>query len=186
MNDPSVSEELSRFDDEFHPRAGRKPGIDSLPDGSYDLEIVEAELARTQEQRLAILRQGLRVLSGPHAGMVVENVYFLETQENRDFLGADLGTLGFDVHEWRAARGRGFSQELPRAVEAMRGRRFRGKKETNKKGYAALYVHARLNGTATPMPAATSGRETQVVRAADVATVPANWAADMDDEKIPF
>src|SRR5688500_6456877 len=106
MND--VMEELSRFNDEFAPDTGRRLGVESLPDGDYDLQILEAELTRTEKKRDPILRLALRILDGPAADREIERAYFLTSQDGVNRLGGDLLLLGFDVGKWTPQHGRNF------------------------------------------------------------------------------
>jgi hypothetical protein len=147
-------DELAAFDSAFTPSPGRRPGIDSLPDGDHDFEVLSAEMGRTETSNELILRVGLKT-----AGRVVEYAYFFRTQQSVDILGSDLCTLGFDADQWKAPH-RPFSKELPLAVPRMPGIRFRGKKVTreNKKDPAKpfhnLYVNQRLDGAAPGAPPA--------------------------------
>ena len=153
MNDSY--DELAAFDRDFSPQPGRRAGIESLPDGDHDFEVVGAELTRTEKSNDLILRIGLRVLD---LGTTVEHAYFFRTQMNVDILGSDLCTLGFDADLWKAPH-RPFSRELPQVVSRLTGIQFRGKKETRSnpkdpaKPYANLYVNQRLGGV-SPQPTA--------------------------------
>jgi hypothetical protein len=152
MADQDIIDELSRYDQDYVPQAGRRPGLDSLADGDYDFAIQGADLARTEKTRQPILRLELKVVPG---GQILEHVYFFSEQRNVDRLGADLCTLGFDADQWTAQNGRRFSAELPAAVARLTGIRFRGHKVTvtkDGKTHHNLYVNARLAGT--PMPGA--------------------------------
>lgn len=144
--------ELAAFERDFNPSSGgRKPGLDTLPDGDHDFEILSAELTRTEKTNEAIFRMELRVLGGG----VVEHVYFFRTQMNVDILGGDLCTLGFDADQWKPPQ-RPLARELANVAPRLRGVRFRGKKVTNpkkddpNKKYANLYVNQRLAADAPP------------------------------------
>jgi hypothetical protein len=178
MSDQDIVEELSRYDQDYVPQAGRRPGLDSLADGDYDFMIQGADLSRTEQKREPILRLELKTLL---AGNVIEHVYFFRTQDNVDRLGADLCTLGFDADQWTSQNGRRFSAELPAAVARLTGVRFRGHKTTvvkDGKTYHNLYVNARLAGT--PMPGS-SGPP----RPSRPAPQPAASTTNRDEE-IPF
>jgi hypothetical protein len=137
-------QEVSRWDADFVPQAGRRPGLDALANADYDMEIVEAELVQTEKSREWILRTALRVLP---AGGIHEHVYFFRSQEAVNRLGADLLTLGFEVPQ-------PFSQHLPGIVARLRGVRFRARKAESKgndgKVYHNLHINSRLAGS--PMP----------------------------------
>ena len=148
-------DELTAFDQEYAPQAGRRPGIDTLPNGEYDFLILEAELSRTQKDRELILKLFLRVESSlTEQGKVVERAYFFRTQTSIDILGSDLCTLGFDADRWTPEFGRKFSQELPAAMAKLEGIKFRGKKTTKVKPggetYHNLFVNARLADDSPP------------------------------------
>jgi hypothetical protein len=137
---------VSHWDADFVPQAGRRPGLDALANGDYDMEIVEAELVHTEKSRDWILRTALRVLP---AGGVYEHVYFFRTLDAYNRLGADVVTLGFEAAQ-------PFSQHIPGIVARLRGVRFRARKAESKgkdgQVYHNLYINSRLAGT--PMPTA--------------------------------
>lgn len=138
--------ELAQFDQDAAPAQGRRQGLENLADGDYDLEITSAELVRTDKQNELILRVGLKVAT---TGQTVEYAYFFRTQQNVNFLIADLCTLGLDADQWKPPA-RPFSQELPKFTASLRGVRFRGKKVSTpskddpNKPYHNLYVNQRL------------------------------------------
>lgn len=150
---PEDFPELGVYESNFNPSAGggRRPGLDTLPDGDYDFEIASAELTRTEKTNEAIFRMELRVLGGG----VVEHAYFFRTQMSVDILGGDLCTLGFDADQWKPPH-RPLVRELLAAAPRLAGIRFRGKKVTNpdkkdaSKKYANLYVNQRLSADAPP------------------------------------
>lgn len=147
-NTDDIVDEIAQFDREFAPQSGRRPGLDAMASGDYDLEIAEAELTRTEKTREPLLRLALRVL--PQGG-TYEHVYFFRTQDAVNRLGADLVTLGFPL-----AANQPFSRQLPGVVGRLTGVRFRAKKSETKadsgKVYHNLFINSRLTGS--PMPAA--------------------------------
>ena len=165
-------DELSQFDQTFTPQSGIRPGIDSLPDGDYDCEIITADIGRTEKTNELILRLGLRT----NVGAVVEYAYFFRTQQSVDILGGDLVTLGFDADQWKPPA-RPFSTELPRVVPMLVGLRFRARKKTAQnqkdpsKPFHNLYVNQRLNTSAAPSGYVPTSAPTQ---------------ASADSDPIPF
>jgi hypothetical protein len=125
-----VFDEMDRFNDEFRPQPSWRPGLDLLPDGLADFEIVAACGDRTPKSNDPIVRWTLKVLSGPCAGTLIDHVHFVGTLESVERLGGDLQTLGFDVENWKPPQ-RPVSVELKKALPMLRGRCFRAKKETN-------------------------------------------------------
>ena len=149
---PEDFPELGVYESNFNPSAGggRRPGLETLPDGDHDFEILSAELTRTEKTNEAIFRMELRT-----GGSVVEHAYFFRTQMSVDILGGDLCALGFDADQWKPPH-RPLVRELLTAAPKLRGIRFRGKKVTkpkegdpNKK-YVNLYVNQRLSADAPP------------------------------------
>lgn len=150
-------DELATFDQGYAPQSGRRPGLDTLPDGDYDFSIQDAELTRTQKDKELLLKLALRVESSlAEMGKVVEKPYFFRTQTSVDILGSDLCTLGFDADRWKPEFGRKFSAELPLVVPKLKGMRFRGKKtskvEAGGKTYHNLFVNTKLAGDPMPIP----------------------------------
>lgn len=151
MSDEILSE-ISRYDADYRPDAGIRPKVDTLPDGDYDFEILDAILGRTQNSNDAILKVGLKV----QGGTVVEKAYFFGDQAAINRLGADLMALGFREFE----RPQSFSAALKAALPKLKGVRFRARKMTdtsssNGKTYHNLYIAGRLPaaGAASPPPA---------------------------------
>jgi hypothetical protein len=133
-DDVEVFEDLTQYDETFDPTAvgQRRPGLDSIPDGTYDWTILTAKREMTSRTNERILRLELR---NETTGQVVDLHYYFRTQQAVNRLGQDLATLGFDVANWTVANDRPVHVELPRAVADLPGRRFVGKKVTrpNKK-----------------------------------------------------
>jgi len=121
-------EDLAWFDQEYKPEASSfRPGLDTLPDGSYDFEITDAELKRSPKQGIRILELGLKV----NGGAVVQHSYFLDTIEKVNRMGADLCVLGIPADKWGQAGGVSIKDGLPAAVKQLPGIRFRGSKDHN-------------------------------------------------------
>lgn len=174
-----VFDEVSRFDNDFRPQPARRPDVSILPDGDFDFEIVDAAPERVGKNRDAALRLGLKVLSGPAAGNVVDHLWWLTSQDNIDRLGSDLNTLGLDADQWKAPA-RPFSRELQNALPRLRGLRFRGRKQKNESGgkvYQNLYVQGLIKGSTAPPPA--------VVAPAQQPALVRN-GAHASEERIPF
>lgn len=145
-----ILNEIGRFDGQYHPDAGIRPGIATLVDGSYEFEIVSVDLTRTAQSMDAILKLGIRATSGP----LVELAYFFKDQRGVNKCGADLSALGFPEF----LKSGGFSAKLKGALPKLRGVRFRATKLTEEgkdgKTYHNLYVSGRVsaNGPAFPPP----------------------------------
>lgn len=157
MND-DVFGDILRYDNDFRPEAGRKAGLEVLPDGAYDFAILGVVPDRTQKDRDPILRWHLRVLGGQHDGQEIEWLSWLTRQESIDRLGGDLATLGFDTSSWKPPH-RPFSAELQKALPRLIGLRFRATKQANQSGgktFQNLYLNAKLSGPSAPPPAATA------------------------------
>lgn len=197
MADPwnTPAEDYSDLDNlggTYAPQHAFKPGIDTLPDGSYDLEIESATLDRVNADRVA--RVGLKIAGGTS----VEWTVWLSRQEGVNGFCADLAVLGFDTDKWGPANNRLISVELPKAVSRLKGIRFRGSK-THREGkgtnlgkvYHELRVLCRLdsrpmppvgptNGSAAPHPAQTPQTPAAPVRS------PASAPVYVDDSDCPF
>lgn len=134
--------DFSSFDDDFDPQPAIRPGIDTLPDGSYVFEVLDAELTRARNGD-SICQLGLQVVGGG----VVQQTYWLNKQSAVNRMGYDFGVLGLTV----AAP---LSETIPAAVAKLPGIKFRGTKTSRTyegKLYHDLNVSARVG--AKPMPA---------------------------------
>lgn len=186
MND-EIFGEIERFNNDFRPEAGRKAGLEILPDGAYDFAILGIAGDRTPQSRDPILRWHLRVIGGPCDGQEVERLSFLTSQEGIDRLGGDLATLGFDTASWKAPA-RPFSVELQKALPRLIGMRFRASKQANKSGekvYQNLYLSGRLSGSSTPPPAAVTPPAAPRPAQPTAFQQPVQ-PTQHDDEEIPF
>ncbi len=158
MTAEEAAKELARWDNEYTPDAGQRPGVNSLPVGDYEMEVVYAGFDRTPQSRDLILRAHLRVLAGAAVGMIVEHTYFFDTQKKVDRLGADLCALGFDADQWTAKHRRKFSAELLKALPRLRGVRFRARRTADPgkdgKVWHNLHVNGRLTAPTTNGPTA--------------------------------
>lgn len=146
---------LDQFDSGFKPENEYNiPQISVLTNGAYRLLVRSVDLKPTKSG--TILRWRLEVKEGPsHVGLIVEHVHFLDSQEGVNRLGADLMLLGIPVNEWTVANGRPFSQQLPIAVQTMRGIEIAAEKTSsdgrdNNKVYH--YLNFRSKTQSAPMP----------------------------------
>lgn len=178
-----ILNEISRFDNDYHPDAGIRPGIATLVDGNYEFEITSVELSRTAQSMDAILKLGLQATSGP----LVELAYFFKDQRGVNKCGADLSALGFAEF----LKSAGFSTKLKGVLPRLKSVRFRARKLTEEgkdnKVYHNLYISGRVAGTNVNGPtAATTARAappSQAVPAAATQTVPPSSPGEDD---IPF
>lgn len=181
-HDDDVCDEISRFDQDYIPDKGQGPGLDSVPDDTYELSITGVELTRTTEKRIPILRLLLQVTAGSRKGLAFEHVYFFDKQTKIDRLGGDLLTLGFDADRWTPRYNRRFSVELTKAVATMKGLRFLARKVSRKDTDNKLWHNLNLLTRLGSSPAAPS------LPPAAPPAVPASSAPPLppDDEDIPF
>ena len=140
--------DLDGFNDEYVPENhGFTPGLDQLPDGPYEFTVVRAEVGwskRATQNGDRVIRVELSVSNG----MAVEHVYWLNRQKEVNQFGHDCGVLGLDSKSWGKPSAP-LSKALPAACLALRGRRFRGFKSSNKgkqgdKVFHNLAVNVRL------------------------------------------
>jgi hypothetical protein len=160
---PDSYEDLAWFDEQYKPEASKfRPGLETLPDGSYDFEIVDAEIKKSAKKQVRILELGLKV----NGGAVVQHAYFLDTVEKMNRLGGDLCVLGIPADKWGKAGGVSVAVGLPEAVRQLPGIKFRGAKDHNTpnaapgqtpKTFHNLRILCRVAGTPAPVPAGPNG-----------------------------
>ena len=129
---------LDSYEPEYRPEHAFRAGIDTLPDGDYEMSVIDQAFDSAQGKR--IFRLGLRTASGA----VVERTYWIEDQRNLNALCADLLLLGFDADRWGRSHGRPLSVELPKAAARLVGIRFRARKTTRpdtRQGKQGSYFH---------------------------------------------
>jgi hypothetical protein len=124
--------ELDALQAKYEPLKGgaQMPGPEILPDGSWEFEIVNAELTETPKTHDTIGRLQLRVLSGPATGRMLERATFFNRQEAVNYLGGELMSLGVDTSRW-ADKTKPLSKHIEEAFARIRGVRFKGTKVTN-------------------------------------------------------
>lgn len=151
MSDDILSE-LERYNEGYRPEQGIRPSLESIPDGDYTFDIMDAELIRSMKAKDPVLRLGLRV----DGGAIVERGYPLTSQEMCNRLGADLVALGFSEFDGP----KDFSKKVGAAIPKLKGVRFRARKHTDRKGdkvYTNLFILGRVAaGQKAPPPPAPS------------------------------
>lgn len=117
---------LDAFDSDFVPKQqGFRDKIDLLPDGPYDLTIVDA--LGKMAQGVLIIEIGVQ----PVGGAVFTHSYWLDKQGAVNALGADLAVLGFPADQWQRA-GKKLAAELPAVLEKLAGIHFRAVKAVDR------------------------------------------------------
>lgn len=175
--------DLERFDDTYQPaeRTGFRPGLEVIPDGPHDFTILSAELTRTKNSNELILRAELRC---EDTLQVIERPWFFTNPEAVARLGGDLVLLGFDADRWTSQFGRKFSEELPKAVGKLGGKRFRGTKKIGQQnGKPILFIDALLTSSSPPLPRSTPASGNPFTPPAAPESLPANPAAP---DECPF
>lgn len=143
--------DLDSFAGDYRPQHVLAAGVDTLRDGDYDCVIDSAEVSRINQDR--VVRINLQLSTGGR----IEWLHWLNKQSGVNGLCADLAVLGFDADRWGPAHNRPLSTEIPKAVTALKGIRFRGRKASRPgtgqyagKTFHDFRVSCRLDGR--PMP----------------------------------
>jgi hypothetical protein len=152
-----VSDALQGYNDAFVPAdpLGNWKKADCLPDGVYDLEIKDARFKQVPPNLIVEMRLSV-LTAGPHAGVEFQHSIFINDQQGADRFGRFLGTLGFDVNNWKKDLGRPFSREAGRAMLVLPGLRAEAEKVTKAgeagtgKAYHNLYFRKRLSTDGRP------------------------------------
>jgi hypothetical protein len=181
--DESILEDIFRFDGDFHADAGIRPGVEAMPVGAYDLEVLDCDLTRAKTTALdPILEIQVRVLAGPtpqQAGFAYSWTHWLVRQEDVNRLGGALCTLGFAA-EVNAPTG--FSRALPDILTRLPGLRFRARK-TERRGDSKVFHNLVVDGLISPA----QGRHPRAEPARPAAQALPNGPAGGDmDNQIPF
>lgn len=152
-----MSTGFDSFNDQFEKAPARprysNEATAALPDGEYDVDVT-AGLMKEGEHGPIVTILMVVLGGGAGSGWKIEKPYFLTkkgddgsrvTDEKRmTELKTDLVTIGFDVENWSAAKGRPFSKQLAIACSVMKGLRLKVKKKQNGE-YANLYINKRLH-----------------------------------------
>jgi hypothetical protein len=140
-----VDDLINNFSEEFDPTSNRKLQLESLQDGEYTVQVVDANLDRIQSTGAAVLRWTLKILEGSSCqNGLVEKVNFFASQAGVNALGADLQILGINCKAWKdqgIPLGRGIVESLPKLIGVVFvGRKRTSTNQTNGKVYHNLNV----------------------------------------------
>ena len=140
-----VDDLINNFGDDFDPTSNRKLQLESLQDGEYVVQVVDANLDRIQSTGAAVLRWTLKILEGASCqNALVEKVNFFASQAGVNALGADLQILGINCKAWKdqgIPLGRGIVESLPKLIGVVFvGRKRTSTNQTNGKVYHNLNV----------------------------------------------
>ncbi len=151
--------DLDAYGREAAPQHQFAPGLDTVPDGDYDVQFGSVKLDRINNDR--VVRSVLHL-----AGRAIEYLWWLNKQPSVNGFLADMAALGFPAHTWGSRPGQTpLSAAIPGCVATLEGVRFRAVKSSRKTqakpaqmGQAAqeartfheLHIHGRLAGA--PMP----------------------------------
>ena len=140
-----VDDLLNNFGDDFDPTSNRKLQLESLQDGEYTVQVMDANLDRIQSTGAAVLRWTLKILEGASCqNALVEKVNFFASQAGVNALGADLQILGINCKAWKdqgIPLGRGIVESLPKLIGVVFvGRKRTSTNQTNGKVYHNLNV----------------------------------------------
>jgi hypothetical protein len=95
MSDKDILRKLQELDDEWNEtEAANEGAFEPLPDGDYDLIVVDAEMAESQNGNVGLNVQ-FEVIKGEHEGRNVYHTFWL-TKPNLKYVKRDLAILGFD------------------------------------------------------------------------------------------
>lgn len=183
--------DLDSLGAEYRPEHAFRPGTDTLANGDYDFEVVDAKLDMVGNNR--VCRVGLKVNAG---GRLVEHTYWLNRKEGINAFGAEMATLGFPAHQWGDGPDRvPLSKAIPECVVKLVGVKFRGTKTSRKDTrpgkqdvvYHDLHVSGRIQGAPMPpiSPPISPRTQTSATQPNGPVTMRATGRAD-DSDQIPF
>jgi hypothetical protein len=116
--------QFDSMNDRFEAKHLFRDRVETLPDGSYDIDIIDA--SDGDIKGAPVFRLGLQC----NGGMVVEHIYWVESDDAVNAFGADMKVLGMPAERWGNTIP--LSKALPEALKACVGMRFRGMKSTDK------------------------------------------------------
>lgn len=128
---PNEAIDLSQFDEAFASASADDEGV---PDSKYKINIEKVELARSQTSGRPMVKWGLRVLDGEHAGRLLWRNNVLITEENAAWLKKDLKKCGLEIEKL---------SDLPNHLERLLDVRMLVSVKTNGE-YTNIYFNRRL------------------------------------------
>ncbi len=89
--------DLAQFDEEFAGADIQDREFESVPDGTYQVNVKKAELTRSKSSETPMLKWTLEILAPKHKGRLLFRNNMIETPENIKWLKTDLHTCGLDL-----------------------------------------------------------------------------------------
>ena len=95
MGEKEILRKLRELDEEWDgTEAAQEGAFEPLPDGDYDLIVVDAEMAESQNGNVGLNVQ-FEVVKGEHEGRSVYHTFWL-TKANLKYVKRDLAILGYE------------------------------------------------------------------------------------------
>lgn len=196
MPSPGEYGDLDGWGREAAPTHAVALGIETLPNGDHDCEVIAAEIThaanRDRVVNLHLVVQG---------GRKVQHTYWFNRQQGVNAFLADMAALGYPAQTWGSGPGKvPLSQAIPDCVARLRGVRFRaaktsrhvdakpasmGRAAEEAKTYHDLRISGRITGAPMPAigPAPPPHQPAQQPVHPAIPAVPAGMLAD---DQIPF
>jgi hypothetical protein len=95
MSDVTATD-LSQWDDDYGKASGESQGHDSVPDGTYSVNVEKAQLTRSKSDK-PMLKWQFRIFGPCQVNRVLFSNQMIASATNVEFLKRDLTTCGLDI-----------------------------------------------------------------------------------------
>ena len=99
LRSTDVDVDLSRFDQTVQTETKRRPAIEEIPDGRYDVRIEDVELYKSPSSGNPVLKYTLRVIGPTHANQLMWKRRGI-TDKTRDYVADEVKLCGLELERF--------------------------------------------------------------------------------------
>lgn len=159
--DQSILDDLREIDpNKIEKPIQRSAGLDSLPDGKYDVQIVSGDLKKLDDGKI-VFNFSIKIIGGSNAGFICQSdARWIKGADGINYdainrIVSDLVTLGVPAGDWKGPGE--FAANITAALTLVAGRKAKVQKVSKEKlgkTYHNLYINSLLPNDFKPSASA--------------------------------
>ncbi len=159
--DQSILDDLRDLDpSKIEKPTQRAAGLDGLPDGKYDIQIVSGDLKKLDDGKI-VFNFSVKIIGGSNAGFVCQSdARWVKGEKGLNYdainrIVSDLVTLGIPAGDWKGPGE--FAANIASALTLVAGRKAKAQKvskDSMGKTYHNLYINSLLPNDFKPSASA--------------------------------